>query len=308
LRAKTRFYSDVANYLKSGIGINRAVEETGKNIPKNIRNAFFNCIESGNFSILHRNEYKDWFTKLDISFFDIASQTGRWDIFLKNLSNISKKTEENINHMAMSLAYPAFLLHMLFILPNLSIWFLNGLPAFLYKVCFNLSILYALIIAVFFFSNKFLYMALYIPFIGKLLKDNIYSRILFILSIALESGIPITKSISFCDDIMESFPPLKRKFSIVKKHINSGNKISEAFKRARFFPENILTSIDSGENSGSLPEILNREFNFLEQSIDNRVKSGIKVFGIFVYLAVAAAIGYKVISTFSSTLAPGDLL
>lgn len=308
LKAKSRFYADLARYIKSGIGINRAIDETGTSLPVNTKKVFLSCIESGNFSKLERPEFNEWFSNTDIKMFKMASETGDWVVFLESLSNINKKFEENITHTVMALAYPVFLLHMLFILPNLSVWFLKGLPAFLYKVCFNLGILYAILITLFLFSKRFYFLGVKLPFLGTLMKDIVYSRLLFILSITLESGISITKSISFCDDIVSSFPPFQSKFSRVKKYIDSGKSISDSFKRVHFFPVPIQTSINSGEKSGSLPEIMKRESEVLEQSIDNRLKSGIKILGIVVYLAVAVAIGYKVISTFSATLVPGDLL
>jgi len=308
LKAKSRFYADLARYIKSGIGINRAIDETGTSLPANTKKVFLSCIESGDFSKLERPEYNEWFSNIDIKIFKMASETGDWVVFLESLSNMSKKFEENITHTVMALAYPAFLLHMLFILPNLSVWFLNGLPAFLYKVCFNIGILYAILIAHYFLLKRFYFIGVKIPFLGKLMKDIVYSRLLFILSITLDAGVPITKSIRFCDDIVSSFPPFHDKFSRVKKYIDSGKSISDSFKQAHFFPKYIQTSINSGEKSGSLPEVMKRESEVLEQSIDNRLKSSIKILGIVVYFAVAVAIGYKVISTFTATLPGDDLL
>ncbi len=78
--------------------------------------------------------------------------------------------------------------------------------------------------------------------------------------------------------------------------VESGATMTDALASTRVFPPIAIQMLSVGEMSGNIEEQLEKVADFQEQDAETTVKQAVKVFGILVFLAIAAYIGSQVIS------------
>lgn len=87
----------------------------------------------------------------------------------------------------------------------------------------------------------------------------------------VRAGLPILKALDLLGERF-SDPKLGRYIRAVREEIRSGATLSEAFERQGVFPPIYISSLQAGERSGSLAEVLDRYINYQRLTLAVRRK------------------------------------
>lgn len=123
-----------------------------------------------------------------------------------------------------------------------------------------------------------------LPVLGKLLEKGAQSRIASTLGILLSSGVPLLEVLAFASDTAGSVPKAEALID-VRRLIADGATFSAALESTGEFPELMVQLVAVGEESGSLPDMMNKyasrmtdEVEAATASITNLVEPMMMVF------------------------------
>ncbi|MBL7106063.1 MAG: type II secretion system F family protein [Phycisphaerae bacterium] len=111
-----------------------------------------------------------------------------------------------------------------------------------------------------------------LPIFGKLLKSILISRFIRTLSILIASGVSLIKSLQIAS-LVANNSKLAQITEDIQNCVEAGNPIADAFKKHDIFPSIIIQLADSGEQAGSLSEMLGKGVDFLDKDIERAINS-----------------------------------
>lgn len=249
----------------------------------------------------------------------IESIIEKFNTYLEKVNNIKRKTIS-------SLSYPVFLfifmiliifVIMIFVIPRFSSFFESfeaKLPTITLIFIFIsnwlegniLSVL--LILLTLYFSLKLIekfnkriiifdYLKLKTPFLGKIILQNSMAVFSRTLSILISGGIPIPEATEIA---IETFSN-KYLFSQVKdvpEKIKEGNLLSDVFKDIEIIPGLMIEIIRVGESSGNLKDVLDKNADFFESLIDNKINSLVSIIEPIIIVVLGLVVGFMLISIY----------
>lgn len=123
-----------------------------------------------------------------------------------------------------------------------------------------------------------------IPVLGKLLEKGAQSRIASTLGILLSSGVPLLEVLTFAANTAGSVPKSEALLA-VRQLVADGSTFSAALESTGEFPELMVQLVAVGEESGSLPDMMDKyaarmtdEVEAATESITNLVEPMMMVF------------------------------
>ena len=242
-------------------------------------------------------DYPKVFNKITTAMILAGETSGNLPGALKRLAEYYDGRDKFSKKIKVALAYPIFVLvfiivlvvfMMSFIVPRFKMIFdqLGGeLPAFTRMfmnsydiICHNLIYVLPALIAVisslvfiyrrtakghYFFSKKFLA----IPLFGKLIKFAFVAMFCKTMAALLNAGVSVLEVFQ----ILSTMSPndvIKQAVTNTKERIVEGSSISSSMVAANFYPTMVIKMIQVGEESGSLPSMLERTADFYERKVD----------------------------------------
>lgn len=243
------------------------------------------------------SDYPKIFNKLTIAMVLAGETSGNLPNALKRLAEYYDGKDRFSKKIKVALAYPIFVMvfivllvvfMMAFIIPRFKLIFsqLGGeLPAFTQGfmdfydfLCHNLIyilgsatvIIVSLVLTYrktkkghYFFSKNFLI----IPLFGKIIKYAFVAMFCKTMSVLLNSGVSVLEVFGILST-MSSNDIIKGAIVQTKDRVMEGSNISVSMIAAGFFPNMVTKMIQVGEESGSLPLMLERTADFYERKVD----------------------------------------
>jgi type IV pilus assembly protein PilC len=111
-----------------------------------------------------------------------------------------------------------------------------------------------------------------VPVFGLLLKKIDITRFARTLATLLGSGVDVGTSIDLTANIMR-LEPLRRAVLDARPFIMDGGELSEALLESRRFGPDVIAVIESGEETGKLPESLERLADDYEEQVSSMVRN-----------------------------------
>ena len=246
-------------------------------------------------------EHPEVFSNVFVSLVGAGEQTGKLPEVFENLSSTLKWQDELISQTKRLLAYPLFVMAVVFaavaflmtyLVPQIAGFLLNmGLELPLQtriliaisKIFVNywwliLSAPILLVIGIMIMVKqspearyRFDYIKLHIPVIGDILQKIILARFARYFALMYQTGIPILDAIKTCEDIVDNrvvADALNRAHS----QINAGDSMSESFKNAGLFPPLVVRMIKVGENTGGLDKSLQKISYFYDRDVNESIQ------------------------------------
>jgi len=137
---------------------------------------------------------------------------------------------------------------------------------------------------------------LYIPVIGKIVKEVNTARTARTMSSLLLSGVSISNSLSITEEVLQNVHYKE----LIHKSITSiekGMVLSASFKENTFlYPIMMGEMIEVGEETGNLSKMLLDIANFYETEVDNKTKDLSTIIEPVLMLFIGAAVGIFAIS------------
>lgn len=138
---------------------------------------------------------------------------------------------------------------------------------------------------------------LYIPFIGDIILKNSLAVFSRTLSILISGGIPIPESSKYAIEVFSN-KYIISKFKDVPKKIRDGNLLSSTIKEIKLVPGIMKEVIQIGDSSGNLSEILDKNADFFETTIDTRINSFISLIEPIMIVILGTVVTFMLISIY----------
>lgn len=136
-----------------------------------------------------------------------------------------------------------------------------------------------------------------LPLFGELFLKAIIARFGRTLGTLLSSGVPILPALLIARDTCGN-ARLAAAIMHVHDRVKEGAPVARPLGASRVFPPMVSSMIEVGEQSGQLPEMLNRVAEIYEEEVDNAVAGLGALIEPVLILVLAAVVGTIVIALF----------
>ena len=109
-------------------------------------------------------------------------------------------------------------------------------------------------------------MAIKLPLVGELLNKVMLARFTQILATTISAGLPILDALKSSASAVDNLC-YKEAINAVREDIIKGLSLYRALKKQSIFPMTLQQMVDIGEESGSLPAILEKASQIYERDI-----------------------------------------
>jgi len=110
------------------------------------------------------------------------------------------------------------------------------------------------------------------PIMGKLYRMILVSRFVRTFGMLVATGVPLVKALDVASEVAHNVR-LAAIAKDIKKSVKIGCPVSSAMRSYDIFPPTIVELAASGEEAGSLTDMLTRGVDFLDREIDHRIQS-----------------------------------
>ncbi|MBN2558740.1 MAG: type II secretion system F family protein [Clostridia bacterium] len=136
-----------------------------------------------------------------------------------------------------------------------------------------------------------------IPIFGQITEKTIIARFSRTLSTLLDGGIPVIQAMQSSGDTAGSVI-VAEKVREASFNVEQGNRISDELDKQGIFPGTVIHMIAVGEETGQLPELLERVATFYEEEVENLSKTLSSVIEPLMLIMVGILVGGILISLY----------
>ncbi len=322
------FY-EVGIILRASVPIMRAlrmiIDETRKEVLKKfIEEVLFQLKEGGNFSDILEKKLGLYNFAPYIPIIRRGEKTGQLGESFLNISSSIEKRIRIRNEITGALIYPLILVGtgmvavyvmMVYVIPRFEaiIKSFKVLLPFHTQVLFAVSVflnnhqeiviaaLIVLLVALLIMARsprykKYIHRVLNkIPIVKNIKFSSENLQFLSTLSNLLTGGVPILAAVNLSSECFTS-GEVRGKLKQVALSLRKGDSLAGALKDADIFPDIIPNMIRVGEESGTLPEVLNELHSFMSQRYLTKTKKYMNLLEPLVIIFIALFIGLLIMS------------
>ncbi|MDR2116993.1 MAG: type II secretion system F family protein [Planctomycetaceae bacterium] len=147
-------------------------------------------------------------------------------------------------------------------------------------------------------SRPIHYLLFRVPKIGKMLKTLALMRLSWGLHLTMRTGMDVCRALTLSFR-GSGFAPVHDQLPVILDVVESGGTLTDAFQTAKYLDDDLLSGVDSGEQSGNLPELMQKlTAQYLQESLLNLKILSI-VGGFAVYGCIAVCIIFIIFRLFS---------
>jgi type II secretory pathway component PulF len=142
------------------------------------------------------------------------------------------------------------------------------------------------------------YLLFRIPKIGRMLKTFALMRLTWGLHLTMRTGMDVCRALTLSFQGSD-FAPIRDQLPVILDTVENGGTLSDAFQTAKYLDDDLLSSVDSGEQSGNLPELMHKltDQYFQESLLNLKILS--VTGGFAVYGCIAVCIIFIIFRLFS---------
>lgn len=328
----TVFTRQLATLLQAGLPLLRSLEVM---IRQERRPAFRNVLISLADNVRSGNNLSDGlaqhpkvFDRLYINMVRAGEAGGVLDVVLSRLASFMEKSLKTRKKVKSAMVYPIVVivvavtivvLLMVFIVPQFQEIFQNmlkGKPMPLltqWVMAFSkvlqqhflvsLGVLIALIFGIRFVlatrggKRAWDKMVLKLPKFGDLARKANISRFTRTFGTLMSSDVPILQAITITRDIIGN-TVIEEALDRVHDRVRDGEPLATPLEQQNVFPTMVTSMIDVGEETGELPDMLNRIADNYDEDVDNAVSSITSIIEPIMIVMLALIVGVIVIALF----------
>lgn len=134
-----------------------------------------------------------------------------------------------------------------------------------------------------------------VPLFGGLYLKVMISRFSRAMAALTKSGVPFHESLGVVENTITNVV-LRRIFEDIRKEINVGQNVTEAFRASGIFPPMVIQLISSGEKSGKLDEMFSEVASFYEPEVEYTLRNLTSLLEPFLLLAMGIVVGFIALS------------
>ena len=140
-------------------------------------------------------------------------------------------------------------------------------------------------------------MLINLPPINQLVIKSVVSRFCRTLGTLLQSGVAILQALQIVKETAGN-EIVARAVQTVHDAVKEGEGMTRPLEKARVFPGMVVSMIEVGEETGALPEMLNRVADVYEEEVDRAVEALTSLIEPLMIVLLAVIIGTIVIAMF----------
>lgn len=338
----TTFTRQLAILLDAGLPLVRSLrtlERQSKDLAvKKIVGETASSVEGGSTFSEALAQHPRSFDKLYLNMIKAGEAAGAMEIILDRLAAFMEKAAKIAGKIKSAMIYPIVVLSiallitaglMLFIVPNFAKIFedmLGGesLPA-LTQFVMNISDIMqnhflkaAIVIAVMVVIFKLLkktkqgaaamdWVKFNIPVFGQIVSKGSISRFSRTLGTLMASGVPVLNALMIVRDTAGN-TLVSNAVQKVHNAVKEGEGIAGPLSATNIFPDMVISMIEVGEETGKLPEMLEKIADTYDEEVDNLVGSMTSLIEPFMIIFLAAIVGTIVVAMFMPLISIIDKL
>ncbi len=136
-----------------------------------------------------------------------------------------------------------------------------------------------------------------LPLIGKVIKKAAISRFTRTLGTLVSSGVPILQALTIVKETAGN-AVLEEAIGSVHTSVKEGETLTAPLRASRVFPAVVIGMIDVGEQTGALPEMLQKIADNYEEEVDNAVAAMTSLLEPIMIVILAVIVGSIVIAMY----------
>ena len=136
-----------------------------------------------------------------------------------------------------------------------------------------------------------------IPVFGDILVNIYSSQIATMMSLLLSSGVPILKTIDLVKATIDNMV-INDAFVYVRQHVERGRSLSGALSEVGVFPDYFMDMIAVGEETGSLPGVLDQVATIYQKEVDHDTAIIGTLLEPVLIIGLGLVVGFIALSTF----------
>jgi type IV pilus assembly protein PilC len=289
-------------------------------------------VRSGNNFSDGLQQYPKVFDRLYVNMVKAGEAGGVLDVVLSRLARFMEKTVKTNKKIKSALVYPLVVmtvaiaivvLLLVFVVPNFQKIFqdmlhntpLPGLTQFVISVSLFIkpsswqrAVMEVVVAVTGFFAIKFVLKTklgkkvldntiLMTPKIGEFSRKANIARFTRTFGTLMSSGVPILQALTITRDIIEN-SVVANALDRVHDRVRDGEPLAAPLEQQKIFPTMVTSMIDVGEETGELPEMLNRIADNYDEDLDNAVNSITSIIEPIMIVFLAVVVGTIVIALF----------
>ncbi len=268
------------------------------------------------------------FDKLYLNMIRAGEASGAMEVILDRLANFMEAAARIAGKVKSALIYPCVILFiaiaalvglMVFIVPNFSKIFddllegepLPGITRFLINTSNTMMnqwyyyIIGVVAIVVFFKvlvkipQGKFAmdYCKYNMPLFGPIISKTAISRFSRTLGTLMSSGVPVLSALQIVKDTSGN-EVVSKGVQTVYEAVKEGEGIAVPLGKTKIFPEMVISMVEVGEETGKLPEMLDKIADTYEEEVNNAVSALTSLIEPLMIVGLAGMVGTIVIALF----------
>ena len=308
----TRFYDDLATMLNSGLTLQRGVALMKKGKKDSLLwmlDSLHDYLGRGGALWEGMKQFPKHFDPFQIMTVKAGEESGTLVDTMRGLSRYYEMREKERKRLIGGLIYPVVLLHAVVLLPPLKYLIVSSLdrsywsivlPVLLTAYCITGFgvFLWKTILKDGPFRQRVDEIILGIPYLGKLTGGMALVRVFHALSGLYNAGVPpvmaARQSVATAGN-----QAIAQKLESALPVLENGGTFTNFFSFAAVLPPTQLGILSVAEETGTLPESLQRMAMQMEEDTAQRFTSFIKTLGYLAYLVAASIVAYTVVSFYS---------
>ena len=329
----TVFTRQLAILLDAGLPLIRSLktlERQAKNpAVKTILGKVAYSVEGGSTFSEALAQHPKSFDKLYLNMIRAGEAAGKLELILTRLAGFREKAAKIAGKVKSAMVYPAIVLTiaigitiflMIFIVPKFEVMFtemLDGaqLPAITRfvmgisrwlqnNIIIAIVIIVVLVIALKFilktekgrfYFDKGIYNA---PVIGLLISRNAISKFSRTLGTLMGSGVPVLNALQIVRDTAGN-ELVSKAVQQVHDAVKEGEPMAPPLQATKIFPDMVISMIEVGEETGKLPDMLEKIADTYDEEVDNAVSALTSMIEPLMIVFLAVIVGGIVIALFS---------
>lgn len=321
------FSRQLSAMISSGIPVTRAIATLAKQTANTtLADALENIsrnVEGGMTLTDAFSQYLNIFNKLYISMISAGEVGGQLEATLLRLSNQLHKEKKLQDEIKSATSYPkaigifalcVFVGMLVFLVPTFEQYagedaplisrFIFGLSASLRNHWFIWLLSVALIITaiVMFFKSKAGHalwenVKLKLPIFGPIISKSVIARFARTLATLVDGGIPIVQALQTAGPTSGS-DLISAAVSEAIVRIEEGSNISTPLEDSRLFPPMVTHMIAIGEESGTLPAMLDKIAEFFEEDVETASKQLSSMLEPIILITIGVLVGGMLIALY----------
>lgn len=329
----TVFSRQLSTLLKAGLPLLRSLEV----IARQEKNPYFKAIvdqladnvRTGNKFSDGLSQHPKIFDKLYVNMAKAGEAGGVLDVVLDRLSTFQEKALKTTNKVKSAMVYPIVIMGvaiaivailMIFVVPQFQKIFTDMLkgnarmPALTQTIIdisdfmkenyilTGLIIVGVILFVKIFFKTKIGIRvwdtaAIKLPKIGDLVMKSTVARFTRTFGTLLASGVPILEALTITRGTINN-SLISDALSRVHDRVRDGENLSTPLDQQKIFPTMVTSMVEVGEETGQLPEMLNRIADNYDEEVDNSVGTITSIIEPIMIVFLALVVGTIVIALF----------